>query len=157
MADALDQLSPPIAPPAVSPPGLWDTFWATPWAQALPWLAVAVVAALGLGLALAGWRRWQRVQALRARRRSLAHIAAAFTPANGSPPSPPSLAAGAQALADWLRQHGLPLHDDDSLRIHRLRFGPMLPAEAAATERAAMLALVERLQQQLGASNGAAA
>ncbi|MGE0099040.1 MAG: hypothetical protein AB7S86_11915 [Hydrogenophaga sp.] len=146
MADALDQLSSPIAPPVVAPPGWWDTFWASPWAQALPWVAGAVAAALLIALAGLARRRWQRLQAQRARRDAFARIAAVWADDSATPQA---LATGAQSLAGWLHAHGLPLSDDEGRRIDRWRFGPLPMADGLLEERAAVQALLARLALQI--------
>jgi hypothetical protein len=130
----------------VTPPGWWDTFWATPWAQALPRVAGAVAAALLI--ALTGWarRRWQRLQARRARRDAFARIAALRADDSATPQA---LATGAQSLAGWLHAHGLPVSENEGRCIDRWRFGPFLMADGLLEERAAVQALLARLALQI--------
>lgn len=146
MADALDKLSSIIAPPVVAPPGWWDTFWASPWAQVLPWGAGAVAAALLIALVWVARRRWQRAQAIRARRDALARIAAVWA---DDSTSPQTLATGAQSLAGWLQTHGLNVSQDEGHCIDRLRFGPLPMADGLLEERAAVQALLARLALQI--------
>ncbi|MDO9253493.1 hypothetical protein [Hydrogenophaga sp.] len=146
MADALDKLSSPIAPPVVASPGWWDTFLASTWAQALPWVAGAVASVLLIALTSVARRRWQRLQARRARRDAFARIAAVWADDSATPQA---LATGAQSLAGWLHAHGLPVSENESRCIDRWRFGPLPMAGGLLEERAAVQALLARLALQI--------